>query len=70
MPGIEILFCLPPLGEGGAAAPDEGRVCRYYPLKGSDRKFAPHQSAARTASPSGEAFWVAKAGLAARVAVP
>ena len=35
--------------------PDEARLYRYYPCTGCGCKVCPHQSAARTASPDGEA---------------
>ena len=34
-----------PLGEGGPAGPDEGRVYHYHPLMGCNGKVGPHQSA-------------------------
>ena len=45
-----------PLGGRWREAPDEGRRCRDCPVMDCTGKFPPHQSAARTASPSGEAF--------------
>ena len=47
-----------PLGEGGRR-PDEGRVCRYDPVRVQQGKAAPHQSASQSASPEGEAFFLA-----------
>ena len=34
-----------PLGEGGPAGPDEGRVYRGTPIADGNGKAAPHQSA-------------------------
>ena len=48
-----------PLGEGGRR-PDEGRRYRGHPLPGNHGKSAPHQSASRTASPSGGSLFAAQ----------
>lgn len=39
--------------------PDEGRICHDCPIMGCIGTLASHQSASRTASLSGEAFFVA-----------
>lgn len=54
-----MIFAFPPLGEGGSAEPDEGRICHDCSIMGCIGTLAPHQSASRTASLSGEAFFVA-----------
>ena len=46
-----------PKGEGGPQGPDEGQRSPAPPVTGNHNRFAPHQSASRTASPEGEAYF-------------